>query len=94
MAEVWAEVYEFASRKGEGWASRKDSLYVGKFQGERDPKDDFHTGNCRNPREWRVIEFILPILSPEKLKQLGIIMENTLFEAMSGVRSVNWGRLI
>jgi hypothetical protein len=25
-AEVWAEVYKFSPRKGEGWASRKDSF--------------------------------------------------------------------
>ena len=46
--EVWAKVYGFTPRKGEGWASRKDSLYVGKFRGEHDPKDRFHPGNCRN----------------------------------------------
>jgi hypothetical protein len=94
MAEVWAEVYGFSPRKGKGWTSRKDSLYVGKFQGEHDPKDEFYPGNCRNPRERRVIEFILPILSPEKPKGLSITMANTLFGAMSGVRPVNWGRLI
>jgi hypothetical protein len=32
-AEVWAEVYGFAPRKGEGWASRKNNFYVGKFRG-------------------------------------------------------------
>jgi hypothetical protein len=25
-AEVWAEVYKFSPRKGEGWANRKDSF--------------------------------------------------------------------
>ena len=59
-----------------------------------DPKDRFHPGNCRNLRERRVIEFILPILSPEKPKRLSITMANTLFGAMSGVRPDNWARLI
>jgi hypothetical protein len=67
---------------------------MGKFRGDHDPKDGFHPGNCQNLRELRVIEFILPILSLEKPKQLNIIMANTLFGAMSGVRPVNWGRLI
>jgi hypothetical protein len=93
-AKVWAKVYGFAPRKGEGWANRKDSFYMGKFRGDHDPKDGFHPGNCRNLRERRVIEFILPILSPKKPKRLSITMANTLFEAMSGVRPVNWGRLI
>jgi hypothetical protein len=67
---------------------------VGKFRGDHDPKDGFRLGNCRNHRERRVIEFILPILSPEKPKRLSITMANALFGAMSGVRPVNWGRLI
>ena len=41
-----------------------------------------------------MIEFVLPILSPEKPKRLSIMMANTLFGAMSGARPVNWGRLI
>ena len=93
-AEVWAGVYGFAPRKGEGWTSRNDSLYVGKFRGEHNPKDGFHLGNCRNPRERRVIEFIMPILSPEKPKRLNITMANTMFGAISGVWPVHWGRLI
>ena len=89
MAEVWAELYGFTPRKGEGWASRKDSLYVGNFRGEHDPKDKFHLGNCWNHREQRIIEFIMPILSPEKPKRLSITMANTLFGAISRVRPVN-----
>jgi hypothetical protein len=37
-AEVSVEVYGFPPRKGEGWASHKDSLYVRKFRGEHDPR--------------------------------------------------------
>ena len=93
-AEAWAEVYGFMPRKGEGWASRKDSLHVGKFRGDHNPKDGFHPGNYRNPRERRIIEFIMPILSPEKPKRLSITMAITIFGAISGVRLVNWARLI
>ena len=93
-SEVWAGVYGFPKGKGEGWAGRRDSYYIGKFRTDPDPKDGFHPGNCRNPRERRVIEFILPILSLEKPKRLSVTMANTLFGAMSGARPVNWGRLI
>jgi hypothetical protein len=81
--EVWAEVYEFSPRKGEGWANRKDSLYVGKFRGEHNPKDGFHPGNCQNPRERRMIKFILPIRILERPKRLTITMANTMFGEMS-----------
>ena len=48
-AEVWADVYGFVPRKGEGWASRKDTYFVGKFRTEHDPKDGFYPVDCKNP---------------------------------------------
>ena len=59
-AEVWADVYGFVPRKGEGWASRKDTNFEGKFRTEHDPKDGFYPVDCKHPRECRVIEFLLP----------------------------------
>jgi hypothetical protein len=47
-----------------------------------------------NPREKRMLEFLMPILNPEKPKRISLTMANTLFGAMSGVRPVNWGLLI
>lgn len=93
-AEVWADVYGFAPRNGEGWASRKDTCFIGKFKAEHDPKDDFYLVDCRNPRKRRVIEFLLPILHPKKPKGLSITMANTIYGELSGARPVNWGRLI
>ena len=57
-AKVWTDVYGFAPRKGEGWASWKDTYFVGKFRAEHDPKDGFYPVDCKNPRECRVIEFL------------------------------------
>ena len=91
---MWADIYGFAPRKGEGWASRKDTYFVGKFKTEHDPKDGFHSGDYRNPRERRVIEFLLPILYLQNPKRLSIMMVNTIFGALSGTRLVNWGQLI
>jgi hypothetical protein len=93
-AEVWADVYGFAPRKGEGWASWNDTFFVGKFRTEQDPKDGFYPIDCRNPRDRRVTKFLLPILYPEIPKRLSITMANTLFGALSGKRPINWGRLI
>ena len=88
IAEVWVDVYGFAPRRGEGWANQKDTYFVRKFRMEHDPKDGFHPGDCRNPRECRVIEFLLPILYPEKPKRLSIMMANIIFGALSGTRPV------
>ena len=79
---------------GEGWAGRRNGLFVGKFRAYPDPKDGFHPGNCRNLRERKVLEFLMPILNPNKPKRISLTMANTLFGAMSGVRPVNWGLLI
>ena len=79
---------------GEGWAGRRNGLFVGKFRAYPDPKDGFHPGNCRNLRERKVLEFLMPILNPNKPKRISLTMANTLFGAMSGVRPVNWGLII
>ena len=92
--EVWNRVYGFPRGIAEGWAGRRDGLFAGKFRGDADPKDGFHPGNCRNLRERRVLEFLLPILNPDKPKRISLTMANTLFGAMSGVRPVNWGLII
>ena len=68
--EVWAKVHGFQSGRGESWASRWDGFHAGKFRTDPDPKDGFHLGNCRNPRERRVPEFLLPILNPESPREL------------------------
>ena len=90
-AEVWARVYRFPRRKGEGWAGHQDEFHVGKFRTDPDPKDGFHPGNYRNHRKHRVLEFMFPIFSPKKPKRVSLTMAKTLFGAMSGVRHVNWG---
>ena len=92
--DTWAEVYGFPIGVGKGLAGRKDGLCAGKFRGELDPKEGLHPANCRNARERRVLEFLMPILYPEKPKRISLTMANTLFGALSGVRPVNWGLLI
>ena len=73
---------------------RKDGLCAGKFQGDVDPKEGLHPANCWNPRERRVLEFLMSILYPEKPKRISLTMANTLFGALSGAWPVNWGLLI
>lgn len=92
--KVWADVYRFASRKGEGWASQKDIYFVGKFKVENYPKNGFYPIDCKNPRERRVTIFFLPILYLEKPKRLSITMANTIFVALFGAQPCNWGRFI
>ena len=41
-----------------------------------------------------MLEFLLPIMNPDKPKRINLTMANTLFGAMSGIRPVNWGLII
>ena len=92
--DTWAKVYGFKRGIKEGWAGRKDGLFAGKFKGDVDPKEGLHPANCIDLRERRMLEFMMPIVNPEKPKRITLTMANTLFGALSGVRPVNWGLII
>ena len=79
-SDVWNQVYGFPRGILVGWAGRRDGLFAGKFRGDADPKEGFHPGNCKNRRERKVLEFLLPILNPDKPKWISLTMANTLFE--------------
>ena len=89
--DVRNKVYGFLRGGGEGWAGCRDGRFAGKFRADPDPKDGFHSKHCRNLREQRVLEFLMPILNPDKPKRISLTMANTLFGAISGGRPVNWG---
>jgi hypothetical protein len=92
--DVWNRVNKFPRGISEGWTGCRDGLFTGKFRGDADPKEAFQPANCRSKRERRVLEFLLPILNPDKPKRINLTMANTLFGAMSGIRPVNRGILI
>ena len=80
---IWARVYGFQRGVRAGLAGRKYGMFAGKFRGDVDPKEGLHPSNCRNPRERRVLEFLMPIPYPEKPKRITLTMANTLFGALS-----------
>ena len=58
-----------------------------------DPKDGYSVGDCRNGRQWndRVLEFLVPIIHPDKPTQMTITIGNTIFGALDGGQEVDWG---
>ena len=88
-AGVWREVYDFALGGG-GMATWTDQYIKGKFRNEADPKDGFPVRDCRNARERRVLEFLVPIVHPNKPTRVTRTLENTIFGALSGERSIDW----
>ena len=66
-------------------------LYIeGKFCNEADPKDGFLVRDYRDAKEHRVLEFLVPIVHPDKPTQVTRKLGNTIFGALSGERLVDW----
>ena len=91
-AGVWREVYNFGPG-GSGLVNRTDLYIEGKFRNKADPKDGFPVRDCRNPRERKLLEFLVPIVHPDKPTRVTCTIENTIFGALSGERPVDWGKV-
>ena len=89
----WRKVYGFG-RGGEGMASRTDRFIDGMFSGRVNPKDGYAVADCKDPRVKRVLEFLVPLLYPEKPTRVTITVGNTIFGALSRERPVDWGIVV
>ena len=89
-ADCWAEVYSFR-KEGRVKARRNDTSINGKFDSSIDSKDRYAVSNCIDPRKRRVLEFVVPILYPEKSGRVTKEIGNTIFGALAGEYKVNWG---
>ena len=74
-------------------ANRTDHYIEGKFRNDADPKDSFPVKDCMNPRERRLLEFIVPIVHPDKPTRVTRTIGNTIFGALSEDRPVDWGKV-
>ena len=91
-AGVWREVYDF-QQGGSSLANRTDLYIEGKFRNDADPKDGFLVRDCIDPRGRRLLEFLVPIVHPDKPTRVSRTIGNTIFGALSGDRPVDWGRV-
>ena len=92
-AKEWRKVYGFG-RGGEGMPSRTDRFIDGMFSGRVNPKDGYAVVDCKDPRVKGVLEFLIPLLYPEKPTRVTITVGNTIFGALSGERPVDWGIVV
>ena len=88
-AGIWREVYDFAPGGG-GMANRTDLYIEGNFRNEADPKDGYPVRDCRDERERRVLEFLVPIVHPDKPTRVTRTLGNTIFGALGRNRTVDW----
>ena len=92
-AKEWRKVYSFA-KEGEGMASRTDRFIDGRFSDQVNPKDGYAVVDCKEPRARRVLEFLVPLLYPEKPTRVPIMVGNTIFGALSEERPVDWSIVV
>ena len=89
----WRKVYDFG-QGGEGMAFRTDRFIDGMFSGRVNPKDGYAIADCKDTRVKRVLEFLVPLLYPEKPTRVTITVGNTIFGALSGERPIDWGIVV
>ena len=64
------------------------------ISGKVNLKDGYAVADCRDPRVRRVLEFLVPLLYPERPTRVMITVGNTIFGALSGERPVDWGIVV
>ena len=92
-AKEWRKVYGF-TKEGEGMASRTEWFIDGKFSSWVNPKDGYAIVDYKEPKARRVLEFLVPLLFPEKPTRVTITVGNTIFGALSGEGLVDWGMVV
>ena len=70
-------------------ANRTDKFVEGNFLHDVDPKDGFLVRECRNNRERRVLEFLVPIVHPDKPTWVTRTLDNMIFGTLTGDRPVD-----
>ena len=74
-------------------ANQTNKYVEGKFLHDINPKDGFPVRECRNDREHKVLEFLVPIVHPDKSTRVTWTLENTIFGALDGDRPIDWAKI-
>ena len=86
--DLWAEVYSFR-KEGKKIAGRTDKWVEGKFSSSINPKDGHAVSEYIDPRERRILEFVVPILYYKKKNRITKVVGNTIFGALAGEYKVS-----
>ena len=84
------DVYRFR-KEGRIVAGRTDCWIDSKLRSPINSKNGHSIDDCVNPRERRILVFVVPIIYPEKPKQVTKVVGNTIFGSLSGEYVGNWG---
>ena len=86
-ANLWRDIYHFL-RGGSRLSNRMGGHHEGRFMHQVDPKDGYSVGDCRNDRQRRLLEFLVPIVHLDKPTRVTITIRNTIFGALDGGKEV------
>ena len=75
-------------------AGRTRTWIDSKFETSINRKGRHAVSDCIDPREKKVLEFIIPILYLEKPSRVTKEIGNTIFGALSGEYKVSWRQVI
>ena len=92
MAEHWEVVYSFQAF-GEGLNLLQDK-YKSKYIKPIHPKNGYNILDCADEQEKRVLEFLAPIVNPDKPTWLIVSLSNCIFDTLTGAREIRWGLVI
>ena len=83
------KTYGFGS-DGDKICTRSEDFTQGKFNSPVHSKDGYLTADCKNPRARRVLEFLVPILLPDKGARITIGIASTILGCFEDRRAVDW----
>ena len=86
---IWWRVYSL-SNSSSGLASWNNNYVDGKFTHVVNSKDGITVSNCRDARNHRLLEFIVPIIQLDKPTRVTITIGNTIFGPLDGSCPVEW----
>ena len=89
-AGLWRDTYRLP-RGGSRLSNRMEGHHKGRFMHQVDPKDGYSVSGCRVDRHQQLLEFMVPIVHPDKPTRVTITIGNTIFGALDGGREVDWG---
>ena len=87
--ELWRDIYNFPSGRA-GLSNRMEGYIKGRFIHQVDPKDGYSVDDCQNNWQRKLLEFLVPIVHPDKPTRVTITIGNTIFGALDGGREVDW----
>ena len=87
-ALVWRAAYDFGT-KGQGICGRGEDFTIGRFHHPVHSKDGYLITDCKDPRARRVLEFLVPILLPDKGARVTVGITSTILGCFENKRAVD-----